>query len=248
MAVTKFYFSSERPMGIAPAIDGGWTRTADFTASDILRMSPTKDGSALSNFTTWGNTGPAANATALMAQLISDPMIAGIAFATTDTFAGQMLCQESAVNDNINRLPIAIKVFSEDGLTLRATLKALGAYGPNTTEWVAGTLTNKTISTSTVLGANYTSVLGDRLVIEIGSQVSSAGGTSVTGTQQLGSSSSTDLPVDETTTAADNAWISFTLASGSITFATERFDWWQQTNQPVMEREAMVGSGSRGIR
>lgn len=214
MAATRFYLSSTATTPVTPGF-AAWTRTSEGTR---LKMSPTKDSSALTNKTTFANTSPAANASSLNRQYVSDPMSSGIVFAATDTFSMQLLCSESATNDNVNRAPICIKVYSQDGTTLRATLKALGFYGPNTNAWVVTTNTNKEVANAVALDVGYTTVNGDRLVIEVGAQVSSSGGTTTTATQQFGSASATDLPVDETTTAADNGWFSVTLASGSITF------------------------------
>jgi len=178
-------------------------------------MSPTKDGSAATSTTFWANGAAAASESALARQFISEPMDAGIAFATTDTIKSQVRCQESAVNDNINRQPICVKVYSEDGTTLQATLKALGHIGPNTTEWLNTGLRNKTVADSDTLDANYTTVAGDRLVIEVGGQVSTAGGTSVTGTMSFGSDNGSDLGENETDTTALNPWFEI---SRTVTF------------------------------
>lgn len=194
---TRFYSTSNTG---APANSPGfsaWTRT---TEGVRRRMAPTKDGSALTNFSIWANTSPAANASALAVQFQSMPMAVGTAFVTTDTFKAQILVSESATNDNINRVTYSVKVYN--GTTLQATLISL-TTGP-ALEW-ATTNTNRQV-TSTTLGANYTTVAGDYLIIEVGGSVDATGGTTVTGTMQFGSSSATDLPEDTTTTAADNCW------------------------------------------
>src|SRR5262245_60407950 len=117
---TRFYLSSTTAADISTPGFAAYSRT---TEALRRKMSPTKDNSAVTSTTIWANGTAAANESALARQFISDPMAAGIAFATTDTINMQVLCQESGTNDNINRNPIALKVYSEDGNTLRATLK-----------------------------------------------------------------------------------------------------------------------------
>ncbi|MCC6961184.1 MAG: hypothetical protein IT301_15160, partial [Dehalococcoidia bacterium] len=158
-----------------------------------------------------------ANGSALAVQFISDPMPAGIAFSTSDTIKGVVRALESAINDNINRMPMCLKVYSLDGSTLRATLKSLGAYGPTTTEWDTGTAESRQFADGDTLDAGYTTVLGDRLVLEVGGQVSSAGGSSVTGTMIFGASAGTDLDESEVDTGTDNPWFEISRA---ITFVT----------------------------
>lgn len=210
---TRFYLSSTETVSQTPEF-AAWSRTAEALRRS---MSPVKDGSAITSTTIWANGPAAADESALARQFVSAPMAAGIAFSTSDTIKAQVRCMESAVNDNINRSPIAVKVYSEDGTTLRATLLDLGHVGLNTTEWIASTLTNKTIANGDALTANYTTVLGDILVIEMGGQVSAAGGTSVLGTMSFGSASATDLGENETDTAANNPWFEI---SRTISFAT----------------------------
>lgn len=156
--------------------------------------------------TIWANISPAANDSALARQYISEPMQAGVAFITSDTVKCYARASESGANDNINLQPICVKVYSQDGTTLRATMLALGHIGPNTTEWIVTTSTNKTWADGDVLTTGYTTVAGDRLVIEIGGQVSAAGGTTATGTIVFGANSATNLGENETDTAANNPW------------------------------------------
>jgi hypothetical protein len=198
---TRFALSATAATPLTPAFEA-WTRT---TEGVRRAMSPTKDGSAATSQTIWASGAAAANDSALARQYISDPLRAGITFVTTDTVKCYCRCMESAVNDNINRQPICVKVVSEDGTTLRATLLGLGHVGPNTTEWISGTLTNKTLADGDVLTAGYTTVAGDRLVVEVGGQVSSAGGTSVLGTMSFGANT-TDLGENETDTTALDPW------------------------------------------
>src|SRR5689334_18657280 len=102
---TRFYLSSTATVaGVTPGF-AAWTRTSE---ADRLAMSKTKDASAMTSKTTFANTSPAANASSLNRQYISEPMSAGIAFITTDTVKCVVRCMESAVNDNVNRGPLAL--------------------------------------------------------------------------------------------------------------------------------------------
>ncbi len=198
---TRFYFASLSAPSKSPGFEA-WTRTSE----GIRRtMSSVKDGSTLADKSFWAGAAAGANDTCLCAQFVSPPLPAGIAFATTDTIKCVFRCTESAANDNINRQPIALKVYAADGTTLQSTLKALGHYGPGTTEW-ATTNTNRQALDGDTLIANYTTVAGDLLVLEIGGQVSASAGVSVTGTINIGSSSLTDCAENETATAANTPW------------------------------------------
>lgn len=108
---TRFYLSSTATTPVTPGF-AAWTRT---TEGDRREMHSAKDSSAMTSKTMWANTSPAANASALNRQYVSKPLAAGIAFAIGDTIKGVVRSMESAVNDNINRLPICVKVYSRDG-------------------------------------------------------------------------------------------------------------------------------------
>lgn len=199
---TRFYLSSTATHSLTPGFDGGWTRTAD---ADRRVMSTTKDSSAETSKTFFANGTAAANASACNRQYLSAPLAIGTAFVTSDTMKCYIRCQESAANDNLNRAPVAVKVLASDGTTIRATLKSLGAYGPNTTEW-GTSLASKAVLDGDALAANYTTVAGDRLLIELGGQVDATGGTSVTGTQSFGANNASDIAESEGVTTVLNAW------------------------------------------
>lgn len=214
LGATRFYLSSNSKvyMPVTPAMEA-WGYIRDST--DRALMSPSPDGSSMLSFQFGGSTTQPADTTMLGRQFVSEPIVAGIAFSTSDTIKAQVICLEQGGTNNINRQPIAVKVVSRDGTTLRATLKALGHYGPNTTEWpINPSTSNKTVADGDALDANYTTVAGDRLVVEIGGQVSAAGGTSVLGFQYFGSPiGNSDLGENETdTSVALRAWFQISRA------------------------------------
>ena len=210
---TRFYLSSTAVAPVSPAFFGTWTRT---TEGDRYTMSPTKDGSAMTDKSAWANGSAGNGDSALIRQYVSDPMTAGIGFTTGDTFKAQIRAQEADTGDNITQTQIGIKVYSEDGTTLQATLKAQGHYATTSGEW-ATSLRNTEFHdpASDNMTTGYTTVAGDRLVIEVGGRTGAAG-TTVTATMSFGSDSGTDLPEDQTTTTPDNPWFEI---SRDITFA-----------------------------
>lgn len=204
---TRFYLSSTQAPPVSPAYRGSWTRVAEALRR---RMSPTKDSSAITDLWSGGNVNLGADESFLTVQLVSDPMPAGISFLVTDAVKMSVLCAESSTTDNINRAPTMIYVVSADGATLRATLLAWGHHGPSTTEWTyhGGAPYNgksRLPLDGDTVGA-YTTQAGDRLVVELGGQVSGAGGTTVQGLQWMGNAAASDLDYSEIDTGKDNPW------------------------------------------
>lgn len=146
---------------------------------------------------------------ALHVQLISLPMIAGLGFTTGTTFKCQIQGFESAVNDNVINRVRALRVFSRDGSTVQSTLIALG-NATSVVEWNTS-LRNLTFLAATASGANYTTVAGDRLVLELGHNDSS--GATIAATMRRGvTGQSADLGENETdTTTTLRPWFESSL-------------------------------------
>jgi len=117
-----------------------------------------------------------------------------------------------SANDNATSR-MGARIVSKDGVTVRQTLFSVANFGP-TTEFNTANR-NKTFADSDVVTGTYTTVDGDRLVIEIGH--SDASGTTIACTTNWGESAASDLLEDETDTAGD-PWIEF---SNTITFQNE---------------------------
>ena len=145
--------------------------------------------------------------TTMHRQLISDPMLAGITWTSgSSTFTCQIQGSESAANDNIINRVRRVAVFSRDGSTLQATLIALG-NASSVVEWNTS-LRNLTFLNATAVGATYTTVLGDRLVLEVGHDDNA--GASISGSLRFGADSAGtgDLAVNETdTTTTLRPWL-----------------------------------------
>lgn len=176
---------------------------------------------------------PAANTwtsgqTALAYQGVSDPMSSGLVF-TSSTAKMQIQLGESALEDNV-RERVRVWISSEDGNTERIVLYALAGYGDDD-ELTSGIRTNTTVLDGDITGATYTTVSGDRLIVEVG--FTDVTGTTPSALIRYGSNSgSSDLLEDETETASLAAWFE---TSVNITFGGG--------GTPTVTRRSLLGVG-----
>lgn len=206
---TRFYLPNTGASAVNPSFTGAWTETA---TADRIRAVIGRQQTAMTNKAT-AQTATAAGSRSLSRQFVSDPIAAQTLAA--GTVKGTIRALESAVNDNVDVVSLAIYVFSNDGNTLRGTVLALGNYGPvaefNTT------LRNKRSAdgdaTSSVVAQD-----GDRLVFEIGFGNTTIG-TSINATLNYGDNSATDLADNETGTTADNPFIELSI---DVVFLADR--------------------------
>lgn len=194
---TRYYFSAATTSPLTSlAFNADWEATAEATRVKLLSAADGADTIAQGPIISWN-----AGQEALDRQYVSDR----IGATTIDgTVKCQIKSRSLAGNDNA-RTRLCIYVVSEDGSTVRGVLFAVATYGPATNIASAGT-TNKTYAD----GDTVTSVSaqnGDRIVVEVG--YSDASGTTPQARSLWGSSAGADLPEDETTVTAANAWIEF---------------------------------------
>lgn len=203
---TRFYFPATEAAAITPTQDAGWQYVSEFVRR---RLAHVKGTSAITIGT---QIGPwTSNDFALDRQYISDPMNAGITFTSGSTsMSGQLMTREYATADNVNTIRWGVRVLSEDGSTVRATIRSI-AQSTNAEMINNATHRNFSINFSTC-SASYTTVAGDRLCIEIGYQDSV--GTTPEASAKWGENA-TDLPVNLTQTTDGAGWIEF---SNTITF------------------------------
>jgi hypothetical protein len=146
----------------APAVSPATQAYSHSNPTNLRRQLLTTDSSALA---TTAYTPDAADhlvaGDSLHRQYVSNPMAASITFTSGDTIKWALQCLEAHTNNNLN-LAIFVSIVSEDGNTVRRTLLA---KTEEPTE-LATSLTNRFHST-TQTGATYTTVAGDRLVVEI---------------------------------------------------------------------------------
>ena len=144
----------------------------------------------------------------ILVQYVSRPMLPGIVFTSgSHTIKYAIQCLESNAGNNLF-LQLFASVVSRDGGTVQATIRSKVA---DATE-MATTLTNRT--NSSTLSAGYTTVAGDRLVIELSATGTPTGAGGVQGhnaTIRVGSNgTSGDLAENDTETGTTfNGWIEF---------------------------------------
>lgn len=213
---TRFYLPSTGAAAVTPAL-GAWDETAN--AGAALECVTTRISSVMASVTVAKGTGATR---ALARQYVSKPI--GAQTISAGTVKGQVRALESAINDNLDLVPIRITVVSNDGTALRGTILALGDY---VTVLEFGTaLTNRKIADGDAT-SSVTAQDGDRIVIELGIKNSTAG-TSVSGSLSFGDDSGTDLGENTTDTSAFNPWVEL---SNTITFQSpapedESDGWW----------------------
>jgi hypothetical protein len=199
---TRFYLPSTGTPDISPAYAATWAQT---TNAARINLVTTRINSAMTNQA--GVTGlAAANQNELLRQFISAALAAQ---TLTGTLKGQIRMFATTAATWYPVIRVA-KVSSGGTVTeiLAATRSTDGA-------WTASTsIRNQRFEQGTDdfvldLPASTTIDADDRLIVEIGFWDTSAN-TGRTATMNFGDDSVTDLPEDESTTAANNPWVEFT--------------------------------------
>jgi len=151
-----------------------------------------------------------------------------IQFAATvgGNINGQVLCAEAVATDNAF-IAIGVKVIKSDG-TDRGIMLAVTAPVAAGDE-MSTTLTNRSFKDSsgnaTIALSSVAVQVGDFIVVEVGYQYNNTTLQSP-GHQSGAIFNTTDLPVDQTTTASDNGWVEFSdtsnLSFGLVYIGTTR--------------------------
>jgi len=212
-AQTRLYFPVSDGAAITPAQDAAWDDVGQFVRR-LLQQ--TKGADAITAGTTINITEDTGNQ-ALDRQYISTRMDAGIVFTSAvTTVRSVVMMREFALTDDVNQCILGIRVLSEDGATVRATLFTVANRGPVLEFINNATMRNKQCADGDTIGATYTTVLGDRVAVEIGYQADGAD-TSPQAAAKYGQNA-TDCAENETNTTDCAGWIEF---SNTITFAGE---------------------------
>lgn len=203
---TIFWFPSNVRADITVVPAPGWSGTG--TVSRWM-MRTLKGSSPTMSWPMYAFTGTAAGNKMLDRQYISYPLkgdqtISGYC-------SGRLQVAESASNDNVDRIVTSLRVVSRDGLTIRGTgLVTSGRGGPvnefssSTTYTVRGMITGARITTGNLI-STVNALDGDRLVLEIGYENSTAG-ISVGAGARWGDSAAPCNVSNETTTTASAGW------------------------------------------
>jgi len=148
-------------------------------------------------------------------------MAAGNVFDTSVTYKAYAQGLESSSGDNL-RSRIGIRIVSRDGSTVRHTIKAIADYSSGT-EW-STSLRSKAFLDGDAGTGSYTTVAGDRLVVEFGHR--DAAGSSISGSSRWGSTATGgDVPENETTTSTNvRPWfecsLGLTIETAQVTQVT----------------------------
>jgi len=183
---TRLYYPSTGAAAVSPAFDA-WSNTA---IADRIAAVRTKITSAMTN-----KSHTLGQADVLLRQYVSEPMAA-------QTISGTVKCYVRGLSDTEKISTLSIRVCNNAGTAFTGTLLALNHYGNNTN--FATSLKNNIFANGDALSSLAINA-NDRLVIELGTRKVSGSN----GTLNFGDDSGTDLPENETETAAYNPWIEF---------------------------------------
>lgn len=192
---TRFYLvgTAEAP-AITPTPDAAWENTASLVRcigrttkiSDTLN---TVTGAALDD----------TDQDVIYRQYVTDELTAGQTITGSQAIKAQCRVSEA---DLANNLFFAVGIRVINVSTVQKTV--LSVTRDNTE--AATSLTNRRF-TATSAATNYTTVSGDRLVIEIGLSGNPSAAGDHTASMRLGDSSGSDLSEDDTSTTDNNPWL-----------------------------------------
>lgn len=202
---TVLYLESTGAPNISPTPNAGWTDQSQFTRfkTGTIKLSSAMVTDNISDVLS-------TQADIIIGQWISDFLDVGQTITGAQAVNIVARFAEVAANNNLF-LTWAVYVFN--GTTLNKTVVTKRTDG---TEVVATTPTSRTDSATSVAG-NYTTVAGDRLVIEVGLSGDPSGTNTHDGSMSYGSDSATDLTMADGTTTANNPIVTLT---DTLTFNT----------------------------
>lgn len=212
---TRLYFPLTTGAPVSPAVDAAWQYI-----SQVVRraLAFSKGTSAILAGTTIGPW--TVGQMALDRQYVSEPLAPGTVFAVANTVTMQLMAREFQTTDDVDRGFLGVRIVSQDGATVRATVLPVANYG-SIGEFIAiSAMRNKTFASGAALAAGYTTVVGDRLVIEIGYS-NAATGLTPNAAAKYGENAA-DLPVNETQQTDGAGWIEFSNTFTLATLATAR--------------------------
>ena len=207
---TRFYLWEAFAAPVSPAVDAAWESSAGPFARRPMHPSPAV-GDSLKTISGFNSK---AGRDRCHRQFIGPPMAAGQVFDTSVTYKAYAQVLESSSNDEL-RSRIGIRIVSRDGSTVRHTVKAIADYSSGT-EWSTSLRSTAFLDGDAGTGS-YTTVAGDRLVVEFGHRDGS--GATISGSSRWGSTATGgDVPENETTTSTTvRPWFECSL---NVTFET----------------------------
>jgi hypothetical protein len=154
-SATRFYFTQGIAAAIAPAVDAGWERQI----GSFFRNRLTLTKPETSTTTQSAVFGSSATSDTLWGQWMSPPLAGPVTINTPVSLV--MRVQEDGLAENAH-LAFALRVVSQDGTTVRGTLKTQYA---TSTEFATSGVTR---SFNALATSSVAALAGDRLVMEIG--------------------------------------------------------------------------------
>ena len=207
----------------APAVSPALETYSHNAPTTVRRKLLTSDSSALTTtaYTPDGADHIAAG-DALWCQFVSDPMMAGRTFSNGAAISLAMQGLEAHANNNLN-IQLFVEIVSQDGNTSRRVLRAKVEHATE-----LGTSLSSFLLSTTQGGADYTTVAGDRLLIEIaveGTPAATGGVQGHNGSMRFGGNGAGgDITADGQTGTTLNPWFEvapndlfFDVISGSAT-------------------------------
>lgn len=192
-AQTRLYLNLKAFSSGTPAFNAGWNVTS---GAARFVLDTYRDATTIASKTS-GQTGAASPRKMLVDQFITPPLAAQTINGTLD---GQIRENQSSVSSTTMQGFVYVRLIGTD-------YSIVSEIGTMTTTNTTTTLTNRTqIQLS---GLNVTVTAGQRIAVDIGGNFSSGTNTTRTFTASRGSSSTTDLPADNTTTTANTPWFQF---------------------------------------
>lgn len=204
--MTRFYFPFTGTAPVSPAFDSEW----DDTSLAIRRPLNREKGTTAFNEIAYSETSAVATYDALCGQFVSPPLRAQ---TLSGSFTSVIRAREGATAANA-RSQMVVKVVSNDGTTVKATLVAPDPATSVTNEWVATATATAArnqyfpVGTGPKTFTSYTCIDGDRLVIEIGGRFCNTTTTAQTLAVRFGENA-TDLVSNQTGTTEGAPWIDF---------------------------------------
>lgn len=198
---TRLYLHSQVTAASSPTVQAGWNVT---TGNLYKMLYPGKtlyaSGTAVNTITS-AQVGAAAPRKVLIQTYLTQPLPAQT-INSASTISGQIKCALNSTTSTTGQLFVYIRLCNEDG----TNITEIGNI--TSTNLVAPTNTNRTITIT--LGSNVTIAARQRIIFEIGWNMSV--GTVTTRTTSIVSQlavATADLPVDNISTLGLNPWIEF---------------------------------------
>ncbi|MEN9287181.1 MAG: hypothetical protein RIS39_1173 [Actinomycetota bacterium] len=206
---TRFYLrNTSETTDISPSPDSGWEDTSNLVRAKAHTVST---GDAMATVSA-PDDGDDTDLDVILRQYVSFELAAGQTITGSQAIKAQVRAQEPDSSNNIF-VALGIRVIKADGVTLN---KLVLSVTRDNTELATSALTNRQF-TATSAATNYTTQLGDRLVIEIGG----GGNPGATGVHEfslrLGDAAGSDLAEDDSSTTDNRPWVEL---ADTLTFIT----------------------------